>query len=173
MFFLRDLPTQQTMQSFSNRYREMDISATKACLKLMRVGSDVMSAFERLLQQHNLSQGRFLVLVLLFREPEKPLTPSELSDKMGVRGATLTGLLDKLEAEGLVVRKNDLKDRRKTSILITRKGELLLDEVMPQYYLWIQALMSRLSSEDMQQLSDLLEDVAKGLPAMDRAASNG
>lgn len=65
MFFLQDLPDDNTLREFAQRYPEMDASAVDACLKLLRTGSDLLAGFETMLSKHNLSQGRFLALIVL------------------------------------------------------------------------------------------------------------
>jgi DNA-binding MarR family transcriptional regulator len=56
-----------------------------------------------------------------------PVTPSELATATGVHPATLTGILDRLERGGWLVRRRDMTDRRKVVLegLPDRTGELL------------------------------------------------
>jgi DNA-binding MarR family transcriptional regulator len=57
---------------------------------------------------------------------EGPLTPSVLARRAGLHPATLTGVLDRLERGGWVVRERDPRDRRAVLIraLRERNGEL-------------------------------------------------
>jgi DNA-binding MarR family transcriptional regulator len=54
-----------------------------------------------------------------------PLTPGELSRRVYLSQATVTGILDRLEQRGLVKRERNRPDRRMVSISLTEQGEKL------------------------------------------------
>lgn len=165
MFYLRDLPDDATLKEFAKRYETMDISAVKTCLTLLRVGSDVLTGFEEMLARHGLSQGRFLTLIVLYRSPDMPLSPSVLAEHVGVTRATMTGLLDGLEQEALLERVADPDDRRKILIHITSAGREMLHSMLPDYYVRIGRLMAPLTCSERDDLIRLLHTVNGSLPA--------
>ncbi len=166
MFYLKDLPTEKTLREFRERYPNLDMSALKACTVLLRTGSDMLTAFEAILGKHGLSQGRFLTLIVMNRTPNKAISPSALAEKVGVKRATMTGLLDGLERQGLVERIAHPEDRRKLGIRLTNKGRQLLDEMLPGYYDQIGKLMENLSEKERQSLGLILGKVNKGLSTL-------
>ena len=163
MFYLKDLPTDRTLGEFAKRYPDLDPSALKTCVVLLRTGSDLLTAFETILGKHGLSQGRFLTLIVMNREPNEEINPSSLAEKVGVTRATMTGLLDGLEQKGMVKRLAHPKDRRKISILLTDMGRQVLDEMLPDYYSRIAKLMVNLTENERQELVSLLGKVNQGL----------
>ena len=169
MFYLKDLPDDATLKEFSERYLNMDISAVKACLVLLRAGSDLLTGFETMLSRHGLSQGRFLILIVLYRTPDEAVSPSELAEKIGVTRATMTGLLDGLERDELIKRYAHPEDRRKISIRLMEKGIETLQHMLPDYYERIGKLMQALTEDERQQFIALLEKVNEGLPALTTA----
>lgn len=64
-------------------------------------------------------------LVLGFLHQEDQITSSELGKKTGLDSATLTGILDRLEAADFIERKNNPEDRRSIRIHLTPKGNEL------------------------------------------------
>ncbi len=79
--------------------------------------------FEKLLQQHGIdqfngAQGR--ILFVLWENDDIPI--SELSDKTGLAKTTLTGMLDRLESSGHILRIFDPSDRRKVNIRLTQEA---------------------------------------------------
>ena len=166
MFYLRDLPDDNTLNEFAERYSNMDVSAVKACLVLLRAGSDLLTGFETMLSRHGLSQGRFLILIVIYRTPDESVSPSELAEKVGVTRATMTGLLDGLERDELIIRHAHPDDRRKICIRLTRNGIATLQQMLPDYYDRIGRLMTNLSEDERRQLVVLLEKVTAGLPAL-------
>ena len=159
MFFLNDLPDQATLEGFATRYPALDVSALRACILLLRAGSDLMATFESYLNQHGLSQGRFLTLVVMHRNPDSLANPSELAAQVGVKPATMTGLLDGLEKKGHIQRVAHPTDRRKVNIRLAPKGKALLDEILPGYYGHIAKLMANVSPSERDELIRILAKV--------------
>ena len=166
MFYLRDLPTDRTLEEFAKRYPDLDPSALKTCVVLLRTGSDLLTAFETILGKHGLSQGRFLTLIVMNRTPNKAISPSVLAEKVGVKRATMTGLLDGLERDRLIERLAHPNDRRKIGVRLTVKGRQVLDEMLPDYYSYIAKLMANLSKNERQNLVSLLGKVNQGLSSL-------
>ena len=171
MFFLKDLPTDQNLQEFSVRYPNMNPSALIACAVLMRTGSGLLASLETVLGKHGLSQGRFLTLIVMNRNPDVEVNPSTLAEKLGVKRATMTGLLAGLEKENFVERKIRPEDRRKIGVRITHKGKQVLDEMLPDYYRHIAKLMANLTEKERLELTSLLSKVAQGLSSIYRTVS--
>jgi DNA-binding MarR family transcriptional regulator len=157
MLQLRDLPTPEILDKFAQRYPDADVSAVAAFLHLLRVATDLSGALDSCLSQHGLLQGRWWVLILLMREDDGMSAPSTLAEKAGVSRATMTGLLDSLERDGLVERIFDAADRRRVSIRLTPSGQAKLDEVMPDYYRRLRQLMAGFSDAEKSVLHGMLE----------------
>lgn len=166
MFLLRDIPTSDTILSHARRYPGVDPGALESCLALLVVARDVIGAFDVHLARHNLSQGRFNVLILLNRNPQEPICPADLAERSGVTRATMTGLLDGLEKEGLIERTQDKIDRRRLGILLTTKGQDFIDGLLPDYFERISVLMSKLDDQERERLRTLLDKVQEGLGAV-------
>ena len=166
MFYLKDLPTDTTLPEFSRRYPNMNPSAIKACAALLRTGSELLTAFEAILGLHGLSQGRFLTLIVMNRNPDEAASPSSLAEKVGVKRATMTGLLDRLERDDLIERRAHQQDRRKIGVRLTPKGRQVLAEMLPDYYRRVAKIMANLTEKDRLELMTLLGKVNQGLSAL-------
>lgn len=152
MLLLKNLPDAKVLEKFSARYPDADPAAVLPFLKLLRVSSDLSMALDHFLGGYGLLQGRWWVLILLMREDNLTSTPSELAEKAGVSRATMTGLIDGLQREGLVQRLEDGEDRRKYTIKLTAAGQAKLDDVMPDYYRRVTHLMHSMQSEQRDAL---------------------
>ncbi|WP_022667857.1 MarR family winged helix-turn-helix transcriptional regulator [Desulfospira joergensenii] len=168
MFYLLDQPTQKEFQDLAQRYREMDPSSVKATVTLLRVGSDLLTGFETLLRRYGLSQGRFLILIVMNREPDKLTRPSILAEQIGVTRATMTGLIEGLARDGLVQRIPHGNDRRKMNLKLTPGGKDVLETLLPDYWSRIHHLMDGLTGNEQMTLTRLLEKVAQGIPELNR-----
>src|SRR5436190_23969182 len=107
VFFLRDLPKYEAIRQRAAKYPQLDPRGLEAYLVLLRVSSDVVDELESFLAKRGTSQGKFTVLMLLNREPDVGVSPSDLAERSGVTRATITGLLDGLSREKFISREDD------------------------------------------------------------------
>lgn len=166
MLQLKNLPDAKILEKFVARYPDAEVEAVLPFLNILRAGSDLSDALDALLAKHGLLQGRWWVLILLMREDNLTSTPSDLAEKAGVSRATMTGLIDGLEREGLVQRLADAVDRRKFSIRLTTAGQQKLDDVMPDYYRKVRKLMQVLEVSQRDQLVSHLKRLTANLQAL-------
>ena len=80
------------------------------------------------LAPYRLTPFHYLVLCCLWEEDG--LSTSGIADNLKQLGATLTGVVDRMESRNLVYRERDAKDRRFVRICLTEEGKKLAD-VLP------------------------------------------
>ncbi len=106
-----------------------------------------------------LSQWR--VVASLVQQPG--LTQKEIADKVGVEGATLVPIIDKMEKEGLLKRKPDSKDRRVNRIYLTQKADSLWNS-MTECANYIRKVSAKDISEDkLETTLETLRKISKNL----------
>jgi DNA-binding MarR family transcriptional regulator len=103
--------------------------------------------------KHELSPPQLFMLRRL--QPGQPTPMSELAAFMGCDASNITGLVDRLEARGLVERRVPVHDRRVKQIVLTAAGERLRDEALQHLHLPPEEL-TRLSNADQRALRDIL-----------------
>ncbi len=103
------------------------------------------------------------VVVALIQHPG--LTQKEIADKVGVEGATLVPVIDKMEKEGLLKRKPDSKDRRVNRIYLTSKSDSLWNSMM-ECALHVRKISTRdISEQEIQSALETLRKISKNLSA--------
>jgi len=120
--------------------------------------------FERILMQSGIdafngAQGR--ILYVLWKDDHIPII--ELSRKTGLAKTTLTSMLDRMEASGLITRIYDKSDRRKILIALTEKAKSLQAE-----FDRVSAKMSEIyykgfTDGEIRQLEDFLRRILNNL----------
>lgn len=163
MLLPRDIPNPEQIAALEARYGCVESSACEACILLLHTANDVVNAFCTHLASHDMSQGRFIVLMMLNREPDKFVMPTHLAELCSVTKATMTGLVDGLEEEGLVERHPVPEDRRATLVGLSPKGRALVDEILPPHFQRVSALMEDLSESERKTLSTLLSKLRGGV----------
>ena len=164
LLMLKDLPRYECLLEASREFPDLDPSATEVFLHLLRSGDEAFRIVDSHLAQHDISQGRFGVLMALWGNCQRngrevPLTPAELAERTGVTRATITGLVDTLERAGYVTRTPHPDDRRMMSVGLTGRGEKLLAKILPEHFRRMAWLMGRLSESERKVFVGLLTKV--------------
>lgn len=149
MFFLRELPTRQMLEGYRDRFPHMNVEAVEGAFQLLRRASVLMRRLDAHFAAHGSSQLRFLILVVIDREPQRDaLTFGEIADRLDVSRPVITRTLRALSDEGEVVVEADGADGRSKRVRITRAGKGKLDAILPDYYRIIEAFMADADADD-------------------------
>ena len=118
-------------------------------------------AFERFSGAHvkkmGLTESQFDVIATLGNT--SGMTCKELGERTLITKGTLTGVLDRMEARGLVSRKADAVDARRTHIALTRKGEGLFEDACPAHMRHLQREFDRIPAAELVVLHNYLGDL--------------
>ncbi len=155
----KNLPRYECLIEASRSFPDLDPSACQAFLHLLRAGEELVHNSEAYFSQRHLSRGRFAVLMQLLNKSEqtsRPRTPAELAEATGVTRATMTGLIDTLERDGLVRREHAPDDRRMMLVHLTERGREALLEVLPGRFQHMASFMGPLSETERRTLVQLL-----------------
>jgi|GEM_PF-1304588 MarR family 2-MHQ and catechol resistance regulon transcriptional repressor len=139
------------------------LSCAHVAVRLLRVYNRLTRGMEVVFRRHGLSLPRFEILLQLWFSPTRRMTLCDLSANLLVPPSNLTGLIDRLERDHLVVRVPDTEDRRLVFAQITPQGEELLAQVVPEYLTDLTRLLGALSSHERVQLAALLERADQAL----------
>jgi DNA-binding MarR family transcriptional regulator len=101
-------------RSISNEY------VMRILLALRRIIRAVDIYSRKLATEHNITGPQLICLYSIVNEG--PLTQSALSKRYSLSASTVTGILDRLEIKGLVIRERSKSDRRKIKVNATDKG---------------------------------------------------
>ena len=82
---------------------------------------------DQALSDHGLSYATAIPLLVLSRQGDN-LRQGVLADELGIEGPSLVRLIDLLQAEGLVERRDDPTDRRAKTLHLTKAGEAKVEE---------------------------------------------
>ncbi len=135
MFFLKALPTAEMIGRYTDRFPEVDPDVVADRLRALRDASVHLRELEAYFSDHGLSILRFLILIVIDREPELGgLTGNDIAERIDVSRPVLSRTLQSLNHEGLIEITRDPGDRRAKRIRLTRAGAEKLAAVMPGYY---------------------------------------
>ena len=102
----------------------------------------------------DITPHHFEIMRLL--EEEEKLHVTEIGERLQIAKAQMTQLIDKLVNLNLVERKPDTADRRTLNITLTGNGRRIMEEHKNSILSAVRETMSRLTDEDLRDLSDSL-----------------
>ena len=142
-----------------HRYRQFDLDL-QLCFPLYATTRAVTRRYAELLADAHLTYPQYLSLMALWGA-EDPLSVGELGERLRLDSGTLTPLLKRLEAAGLVARRRDDADERRVLVSVTDEGWALRQRLshVPQDLL----ASLDLSERETQQLRRLLGKVLTSL----------
>jgi DNA-binding MarR family transcriptional regulator len=94
------------------------------------------------------------------------LSLTELSERIRSQNSTVTGIIDRMEREGLVVRERSKEDRRVVKLRLTPKGVELAAEVPLEPMEIFRSALESLTKEEMRELLKILLKVSRKVKAI-------
>jgi DNA-binding MarR family transcriptional regulator len=132
---------------------------------VVRLGKHIEADLKGVLAPFGLDNWSFDVLAALRRQGEPyHLSPTQLRRAALLTSGAMTNRIDRLEERNLVERLADPNDRRALRVHLTPEGLRLVDEAIEVRFRAAEELASRLTDEEMDQLTSLLRKLLLARP---------
>ncbi len=119
--------------------------------------------YDHFMQPHGLTRAQWQVMGTLFRKDG--LTQRELCDRMDMGAVSMSGLIDRLEAQGWAERREDPEDRRVKRVWLTERVLDIQDAMLRQANELNRMALKGLNREQIDMLVDMLKMVKANLKA--------
>ncbi|WP_339612729.1 MarR family transcriptional regulator [uncultured Rubinisphaera sp.] len=134
----------------------------EANLNILRTNDQMQNRFGRFFRSYDLTPSQYNVLRIL-RGEGKPLPSLEIGERMIQVVPAITGLIDRLEKQGLVCRRRCEEDRRVVYVDITPDAKKLLKRIDKPLHALHKELSGNLNQTELKELSRLMEKIRAGL----------
>jgi MarR family transcriptional regulator for hemolysin len=124
------------------------------------------SAFDQQLRKKadtTVAQSRVIGALALVKDG---MTQKEIANRIGIEAPTIVPIIDKLEEQGIVIRKPDHNDRRNNMIFLTRKSEAKWELIIECALELEKASRQGLSEEELQITKRTLRKIAQNVAAL-------
>lgn len=128
------------------------------CFNLGRVMRRVQNHYKHSLAPYGLTPPQLFVFNALWTSDGMNL--SELSDRVCLDNSTLTGIVDRMETSGLVLRRQDPANRRAVSVFLTPRAKEIGPQVLKLADELDEILRRPFSSAQMDNFEKVLGDLA-------------
>jgi DNA-binding MarR family transcriptional regulator len=152
---LRIDPIAEARRQWEGRWPEAPLAAMSAVTSVMRAQQVLLARLNDALRPFGLTFPRYEALMLLLFTRQGALPMGKIGERLQVHRTSVTNIIDKLEADGLVRREPHPEDRRTTLAEITDEGRrvaLAATEAMHAAQFGLGALREA----DQEQLTRLL-----------------
>jgi DNA-binding MarR family transcriptional regulator len=136
-------------------YNEALKLENQLCFPLYACSKEVVRRYTPFLDELDLTYTQYITMLVLWEEEE--LSVKDLGQRLFLDSGTLTPLLKKMEAKGLVVRERSKEDERRLVVSLTEQGAQLKEKAAD-----IPLKMGQcvgIDPEDAKQLAILLHKV--------------
>jgi len=155
------------MASDEVQVRERDDLALErqVCFALSVASRSVVGAYRPVLEPLGLSHPQYLVMLALWGS--RPLSLRQLAEQLRLEPATLSQLVKRLEAAGLVVRARRADDERALDITLTERGAALRGQALT-----VPTTMAERLGLDREELEQLHRLMTRVIAAVDHASED-
>ena len=108
-------------------------------------------------KQMGLTMTQFDILATLGNQP--PMTCKELGEKTLILKGTMTGVLERMEAKGLIVKIPNEEDGRSYKIGLTKLGDKLFQKAFPEHLEYLGKAFAKLTKQDLAKAIEALKAV--------------
>lgn len=154
----------KSLQHDLGKKRPFESPEKEAMLNIARTSDQFQNRFGKLFRQFGLTGSQHNVLRIL-RGEGRPMRCDEIRSRMIQVVPAMTGLLDRLEKDGLVTRTRCEKDGRVIYVDLTAKARTVLQRIDGPLTELYEECLGHLSKAELEQLSALLEKARQSLRA--------
>lgn len=127
-------------------------------LTSLKRASEVSISIMKPRDQGEINHGMVIFLFMIHNKGE--IKTSEISEHFGVTSGAATGIADKLENLGLIERKRSKADRRVVTLVLSEKGEKLVQDKKKEHIELYQYILHDFSEEELLNTIHLLNKIS-------------
>lgn len=139
--------------SQGNAYAGRVLTAVRRIIRAMDVES------RRLTAEYQITGPQMVCLLAVVQD--EPLTATEIGNRVHLSASTVVGIIDRLEAKGMLVRRRDQTDRRLVHIRATERARALVAHAPFPLQRVLDTALGRLSKREQQAIADSLEQLVE------------
>lgn len=131
---------------------------------------DIFSVFKltnkyyiKLCKKLKMKEIEFQALYLIYISKDKGVKMSLLGDELEIVKSGVTVLVDRLSLAGLVKRRPDLEDRRIMNVIITEKGNEIMNDVFRNNGIFKVSVLDFIQQDEKELLCNLIIKVKEKL----------
>lgn len=131
----------------------------KLFVVLTKSSKAIQERIKKDINNYGMYNSEFAVLEALYSKGKQ--TVRQISDAVLINSGSITYVMDKLEAKGLLERTDCKEDRRVVYIQMTEEGKQFMEETFPKHQQVIENFFQDITDNEKKVLIELLKRVGK------------
>lgn len=119
--------------------------------------SNIYNSVLRELKNFDLTPQQMTIMRYLGHRKE--MTVSEICEVMSLTKGTVSGILNRMDKQGYIIKKKDEEDKRNTYISFTKEGKHLAREVMKHFNGAYEKVFINIEDKKLDQFKSMLEEI--------------
>lgn len=140
---------------------------------LLQARESVMSLFRPVLKQFSLTEQQWRIVCALNDHPDQAMEAGQIARTCCILSPSLTGVLERMDRDGLVFRSRIASDQRKVIVSLTPQSRALVKRISPLIDEQYEVLEQRIGVQTLAEAYRLLDTLIETLPRDDAARTNG
>ena len=125
------------------------------------IGRGLKLLFDTKMKPYGLTRSQWFLLAYVNRE--EGITQTKLAELLEIGKGSVGGLIDRMEAAGLVIRTSDPKDRRVYLIYLTDTAKSIVADIMVLSGKLNEASLKSISKKDRDKFIEILQIIKMNL----------
>ena len=151
-----EFPDLEKLNILVMKYKIVNSELTISYLTLLLMSQKIMGKTESFLNKFNITNTQLSIMLLLYMNKANHETLSSISGKLGLSSPGISKVLNTLHKKDFIIKKENLNDRRCKYISLSKKGEDVLNVIIPEYRLKYEKFLSDFTFEELKNLKDMV-----------------
>ncbi|ENQ3079059.1 MarR family transcriptional regulator [Bacillus cereus] len=132
-------------------------------LIMLWLSDNILDVMDQELAHFGITESKLDLLILITLHDNKMITPSAIAERLGIRRASATSMIDWLEKRNLVTRKHSSFDRRKIHVSITDEGREFVEKILPIYWSTCASIFDELAPTERQVFEKIIKKLNENI----------
>lgn len=133
------------------------MDTTAILIKIRKIARSINLESKKIQKEHGVSIPQVLCLSYLHGSKNYQATQGDIRKFMNLNSSTASGIINRLEAKGLVARLPKSGDKRVVTIALTSKGDQLLKKIPALLHEQLSEKLKNLDRKSLEQMENSLE----------------
>jgi len=152
---------EEIVNRLSEQFPDFDHSMIQTVAALSSTYHILLSIMKQVMAAYHITPQSMDVLMALYVMKDQQCTLGEISGRLMVSPANVTGLVEGLLRKSMLRRREHPKDRRKRLTELTPKGLAVIEDFIPRCARSFQKVFDHISQDERQQLSERLRQLSQ------------
>lgn len=126
-----------------------------------KASKQLKNKLDKVLKQYDITAAQFSVIIQIHLS-KSPITAAEIAQRLGSDRPTISGIINRLEKKGIVLKTYNPEDKRSSYLGIQKEANMLVDTIKTISDNLTTDIFSIYSSEEVKQLKGMIHKLIEG-----------